>query len=208
VYPLIGQAEYGWRFLGVDIDQAALTNVERIVAANPHLAGLIEVRHQPVLDNLFVGILRRGEQFDVSLCNPPFHACAADVMMGAERKWKNLEKNKNTDKNKDKNGGKQPAPKLNFGGRSNELWYPGGERAFVERMIEQSAGIPKRCLWFTTLLSKADNLRPIEAALAKLHPCDVRIIPMSQGQKTSRLVAWTFHGKAERRQWAKQRLAN
>jgi 23S rRNA (adenine1618-N6)-methyltransferase len=28
VYPLIGHAEYGWRFLGVDIDEAALANAQ------------------------------------------------------------------------------------------------------------------------------------------------------------------------------------
>ena len=48
VYPLIGQAEYGWSFLGVDIDEAALANAQAILAKNPELDGEIELRHQPV----------------------------------------------------------------------------------------------------------------------------------------------------------------
>ncbi|MBS1191097.1 MAG: putative SAM-dependent methyltransferase [Rhodocyclaceae bacterium] len=195
VYPLVGHAEYGWRFVGVDTDPVALDNVRRIVAANPGLSRAIELRHQPVSDNVFVGVLRTGERFDLTLCNPPFHASPAEAMAAAGRKLKNL--------GKAPRGGS--APRLNFGGQSNELWYPGGERAFLERLITQSAGIPKRCLWFSTLVSKAENLRYVEVALEKLHPCATRVIPMAQGQKQSRLVAWTFTPKAERLKWRRAR---
>lgn len=191
VYPLVGRAEYGWRFVGVDTDPLALANVKRIIAANPGLTRAIEVRHQPVSDNILIGVLRTGEKFDLTLCNPPFHASPAEAMAAAQRKWKNLGKAAQG----------AAAPRLNFGGKSNELWYPGGEQAFLERLIEQSAGIRKRCLWFTSLVSKAENLRYVEAALNKLHPCATHIIPMAQGQKQSRLVAWTFISKAERLKW-------
>lgn len=197
VYPLIGHAEYGWYFVGVDIDLRALDNVKRIVAANAGLAEALALRHQPVADNVFAGILQPGERFDLTLCNPPFHASAAEAMAASQRKWKNLGR---------AHAG-NPTPRSNFGGQSNELWYPGGEWAFLERMIVQSATIGKRCLWFTSLVSKAENLRYAEAALAKLRPCDVRIIPMQQGQKQSRLVAWTFLSKAERGAWRKSRWA-
>lgn len=195
VYPLLGHAEYGWRFLGADTDPLALANGKRIIAANPGLTDVIALRHQAVADNVFNGLLRAGEKFDLTLCNPPFHASAAEAAAASQRKWKNLGKAHKGN----------PIPRSNFGGKSNELWYPGGEWSFLERMIEQSAGIAKRCLWFSSLVSKADNLRYVESALARLRPlpCDTRIIPMSQGQKQSRLVAWTFLSKAERANWRK-----
>ena len=83
----------------------------------------------------------------------------------------------------------------------------GGERAFLERMVAQSAGIPKRCLWFTSLVSKAENVAHVEAALKKVHPVETRIIPMAQGQKQSRLIAWTFCGNGEMERWRKARWA-
>jgi len=196
VYPLVGHGEYGWRFLGVDIDPAALDNARRIVTAND-LTQAIELREQPVPDNIFVGLLRSGEYFDASLCNPPFHDSPDEVLAAARRKWNQLGKGSAAK-------GAQ-GPRLNFGGVDNELWCPGGERAFLETMAAQSAGIPKRCLWFTSLVAKADNLPRIEAALAKVRPVEVRIIPMAQGQKQSRLVAWTFLSPTERARWRQRR---
>ena len=70
-------------------------------------------------------------------------------------------------------------------------------------MIEQSAAIPKRVMWFTSLVSQAENLEHIEVALKKVHVADSRIIGMGQGQKQSRLVAWTFTGNGEREKWRK-----
>ena len=197
VYPLIGHAEYGWCFLGVDIDQAALDHVQTILGKNPASTAAIELRHQPVWDNIFVGLLRSGESFDLSICNPPFHNSPDDVLAVSQRKWNNL----------GKAGAKKGAaqPRLNFGGGGTELWCNGGERAFVKNMIEQSAGIPKRVMWFTSLVSQADNLVHIEAALKKAKVVESRIIPMAQGQKQSRLVAWTFCGNGEREKWRKAR---
>lgn len=194
VYPLLGHAEYGWRFLGVDIDAAALANVARILTANPGHAQAIELRQQPEPENILTGVLRKGEFFDMTLCNPPFHASRAEAAAATERKQKNLGK-----------AGRGAAPRLNFGGQGSELWYPGGERAFIERLIEQSALVAKRCLWFSTLVSKAETLRPIEAALTRVAPCATRVIPMAQGQKQSRLVAWTFLSRAEREVWRQRR---
>jgi 23S rRNA (adenine1618-N6)-methyltransferase len=193
IYPLLGHAEYGWSFLGTDIDAAALANAASILAKNPAIASAVELRHQPVWDNIFCGLLRHGESFDLSICNPPFHNSPDEVLAVSQRKWNKL----------GKPGARKGTaqPRLNFGGGGTELWCNGGERAFVKAMIEQSAQIPKRVQWFTTLLSKADNLVHIEAALKTAHVVESRILPMAQGQKQSRVVAWTFCGKRERAQW-------
>ena len=197
VYPLIGHAEYGWSFLGVDIDEAALANAQGILTKNPELTADIELRHQTVWENIFTGLLRTGENFDLSICNPPFHNSPDEVLAVSQRKWNNL------GKPGAKKGSAQP--RLNFGGGGTELWCNGGERAFVKLMIEQSATIPKRVMWFTSLVSKAENLEHIELALKKAHVVDSRIIPMGQGQKQSRMVAWTFTGNGDREKWRKAR---
>ena len=199
VYPLIGHAEYGWRFLGVDIDEAALANARAILDKNPAAAAAVELRHQPVWDNIFVGLLRSGENFELSLCNPPFHNSPDEVLAVSQRKWHQL----------GKTGARKGAtqPRLNFGGGGTELWCNGGERAFVKRMVEQSADIPKRVMWFSSLVSKAENLQHVEAALKKARVVESRTIPMAQGQKQSRFVAWTFCGNGEREKWRKARWA-
>lgn len=195
IYPIIGHREYGWRFVGVDIDRESLSNVERIITANPGLKSALRLRHQPVHDHIFLGTLRRGEYFDLTLCNPPFHASPAEAETAAQRKWKQLGKGENSS---------QRTP-LNFGGQRFELWYPGGERAFLGRMIEQSATIAKRCLWFTSLVANERNLKPLEAQLQRYHPTDIRILPLRQGQKQSRILAWTFQSKKDRLRWTKAR---
>ncbi len=200
VYPLIGHAEYGWSFLGVDIDEAALANAKVVLAKNPELTVDIELRHQTVWDNIFTGLLRTGEVFDLSICNPPFHNSPDEVIAVSQRKWNKL------GKPGAKRGSAQP--RLNFGGGGTELWCNGGERAFVKLMIEQSCNIPKRVLWFTSLLSQGDNLPHIEAALKKAKVVESRIIPMAQGQKQSRLIAWTFCANGEREKWRRERWSS
>lgn len=182
VYPILGHAEYGWRFVGSDIDPAALQNAERLVAANHTLVGQVELRRQPERTALLRGIIRPGEHFALTLCNPPFHTSAAAAAAGTARKTRNLGT---------AHTGDQPAP-LNFGGRPAELWCPGGEVGFISRLIAESAEFRSQVRWFTTLVSSRDSLPRLRRALAAVRPTAVRTIDMAQGQKRSRLLAWTF----------------
>ena len=181
VYPILGRAEYGWRFVATDIDPIALQNATRLVAANPSLAGHVELRRQSSPTALLRGIVRPGERFDLTLCNPPFHASAAEAAAGSARKTRNLGTAR----------AGQRAP-LNFGGRPAELWCPGGEVAFVSHLIAESADFRAQVRWFTTLVSSRDSLPRLRRALAAVQPAEVRVIDMTQGQKRSRLLAWTF----------------
>ena len=223
VYPLIGHAEYGWRFVGADVDQGALANAQAILDANPDFKAAIELRRQPAPDAIFRNIIRPGERFDLTLCNPPFHASPDDAQAGTERKWRNLGREASSGKGPgqgrdgggygDKRGrgddacrgaparvapehqnpaATRHAPALNFGGRAAELWCPGGELGFITRMIAESAAFASQCRWFTTLVSKADNLPAIQRALARAGARRTVVIPMAQGQKQSRLVGWGF----------------
>ncbi|GAA3970609.1 23S rRNA (adenine(1618)-N(6))-methyltransferase RlmF [Pedobacter ginsengiterrae] len=193
IYPIIGHQEYGWNFVASDIDPLSIESVQRIVDANKPLQGAIEARLQSSKLGIFRGIVGGREQFDLTVCNPPFHSSLKEAEQGTRQKWRNL-------------GGNEKEVKhvLNFGGNKAELWCPGGERAFVEQMIIQSAQIPKQCLWFSSLVSKSANLKSIYNSLVNANAFEVRTVQMSQGQKISRFVAWTFHDEAEQAEWAKK----
>ncbi len=190
IYPLIGHAAYGWHFVGTDIDEVALGNAQHIVAAND-LNDAIELRLQPSSIDIFSGVTYADEYFAITLSNPPFHASLAEARKCAQRKWQNLGKEHN----------KHKKPVLNFGGQSMELCCEGGEEAFVTRMIEESASGGEHCLWFTTLISKSTSLPQAYSALKQAGASDSRTIEMAQGQKKSRLLAWTFMDKQQRREW-------
>lgn len=184
IYPLIGQHEYGWRFVGTDVDPVALRNAATIVRSNPALKDRIDLRPQADARRIFSGVVQSGERFAATICNPPFHTSAEAAATGTRRKLRNL--------------GGRPARelKLNFGGTSNELWCAGGELAFVRRMITESATVAEQFGWFTTLVSKSEHLPAIRDALVRVRAVEVRTIDMSQGQKKSRFVAWRFAGTA------------
>ena len=192
IYPIIGHQEYGWNFVGSEIDPLSVESAKRIIDANKPLQGAIEIRQQASKMGIFRGIVGRNERFDAVVCNPPFHSSLKEAEQGTRQKWRNL-------------GGNEKEVKhvLNFGGNKAELWCPGGERAFVEQMIIQSAQIANQCLWFTSLVSKSANLKNIYNALIKANAFEVTTVQMSQGQKTSRFVAWTFQDEAAQAEWAK-----
>lgn len=179
IYPLIGACEYGWRFVGTDIDAGALRWARRLVEANPRVAGLIQFRQQAEAGSCFAGVIRGGETFAASVCNPPFHASEAEAAAGTVRKLKGLGK-----------GG--AVITRNFGGESNELWCEGGELGFIRRMIAESEGVAGRCRWFTTLVSQSAHLPELRAELRRVAAREVRVLEMAQGRKKSRVLAWTF----------------
>lgn len=184
IYPLLAASIHGWSSVGTDIDPYVLAWARDLVAANPSVAGKIELRLQPSPQAIFDGVVRRGDAFTLSVCNPPFHSSLEEARAGTERKLRNLG-----------GGRRQKETTLNFGGVSNELWCEGGEVGFIRRMIVESARHPHLCDWFTTLVSKSASLRPLERVLAHVRPRDWRVISMAAGQKRSRILAWTFRDR-------------
>lgn len=59
-------------------------------------------------------------------------------------------------------------------------------------MIAESRGLAGRVGWFTTLVSSREHLPPLERALDISGAMDVRVLPLEQGQKKSRILAWRF----------------
>jgi 23S rRNA (adenine1618-N6)-methyltransferase len=180
IYPLIGACEYGWRFVGSEVDPVAFQCARTLVASNRAVSGLIDCRMQTLPAACFKGVVRRRELFDASMCNPPFHASAEEAAAGNARKRRNL-------------GGQGNAPAVrNFGGKPGELWCAGGELAFVRRMIEQSVEVARQIRWFTTLVAQRDHLPRLSQSLKDVGAVDVKVLEMAQGQKQSRILAWTF----------------
>ena len=193
IYPIIGNKEYGWSFIGSDTDPISIESANKIIELNPSLKGNIECRLQNNPKDFFYGIIRKDEFIDLSICNPPFHASAEEAQSATLRKLSNLNQKKVTKAN------------LNFGGQYNELCYEGGEERFVGNMIRQSKKFATSCFWFSTLISKQSNLKNVYGILKQVKAVKVETIPMGQGNKTSRIVAWTFLSKEEQTKWKNTR---
>lgn len=189
IYPIIGNYEFGWSFIGSDIDSSALKSAQQIIENNPALTPYVELREQTNSNHIFRGILQQGELIDLTLCNPPFHASAAEARQGTQRKLNNL------------TGIRNAQLKLNFGGQHNELWCAGGEQRFIRTMIQESKQFADSCFWFSTLISKKTTLDGVYQQLKEVCAIEVKTLPMQQGNKTSRIVAWTFLTPSQQQRW-------
>ncbi len=191
IYPIIGSYSYGWKFVGSDIDNESLANANKIIEGNKLLSSNVKTILQLNKNNIFQNIIKSEDRFYFTICNPPFHESAQDAVQGSKRKVKNLTKSKYKLKN----------PPLNFGGQKNELWCDGGEISFISKMIKESSEFKMNCFWFTTLVSKEKNLEEIYELLEKEKVYEFRTIDMKQGNKISRVVAWTFLTKDIQEEW-------
>ncbi|RED26206.1 23S rRNA m(6)A-1618 methyltransferase [Flavobacterium cutihirudinis] len=189
IYPILGNAIYNWSFVGTDIDKKAIENCSKIIENNPKLIDAISLQQQTESRFIFKNIIIPEDRFTFTMCNPPFHASAEEANKSASRKVSNLKEKRSTN------------PVLNFGGHNAELWCNGGEIGFVTQMIYESAKYTSQCLWFTTLVSKHENLSSIYKILKKVNAVSVKTIEMSQGQKNSRIVAWSFLSEVQQKSW-------
>jgi len=183
IYPIIGSQSYRWDFVASDIDPKSIENAKKIVGANKNLKNKITLKLQKNRSNIFEGIIEEGDRFDLTMCNPPFHASLEEAINANKKKVDNLSK-----------GNSKVKKGLNFGGQKAELWCPGGERLFLKKMVKESLKFSTQVTWFTSLVSNKDNIRPTKKLLEKLEAKDIKILEMSQGQKVSRVLAWTFKG--------------
>ncbi|MBL4861757.1 MAG: 23S rRNA (adenine(1618)-N(6))-methyltransferase RlmF [Crocinitomicaceae bacterium] len=193
IYPIIGVTEYHWKFIGSDINAKSIASAQNIVNSNSSLKDKIECRLQKNPKDVFHGIIAKEDKIDITICNPPFHSSIEDAQKGTRRKIKNL------------SGTKVKTPELNLAGISNELICDGGESQFLQNMIRESKENSKNCYWFSTLVSKQSNLKRIYKILEKIEANQIKTIPMGTGNKSSRIVAWTFLSREEQKEWRETR---
>lgn len=176
IYPILATSIYGWKMLGSDIEEFSVEIAKKNIDQNPAIADKIRIVHQKDRGSIFKGIISEDKKFTFSMCNPPFHASEKEANKAAYRKIKNLGTSNS---------------ELNFGGQANELWCNGGEALFIKRMIKESIFYQDRVTWFTSLVSKKDNLPRIYKQLKKTG-ARFKTIEMDQGNKKSRFIAWKF----------------
>ncbi|WP_081988292.1 23S rRNA (adenine(1618)-N(6))-methyltransferase RlmF [Psychroserpens jangbogonensis] len=187
IYPLLGQAEYGWNFIASEIDTQAMKSAEKIINKNK-LSNSVTLRYQDNEQNILTGILKSQDKVSAAMCNPPFYKDEEEANEKTLLKQKGL--GKQTDK-----------VVRNFSGTAKELWYPGGEKAFVHNYLYQSSLLKTNCFWYTCLVSKTQHVLSMESSLKKLGATDFKILQISLGNKISRVVAWTFLTEEQQKDW-------
>lgn len=187
IYPLLGYSEFGWTFVASEVDKKALANAKQIIRNN-RLEASIELRLQSKSEAILEGVLLPNERLTATICNPPFFKNEKEAIESTQQKLKGL-------------GKETKIFQRNFSGTSNELWYPGGEKAFLHNYLFQSSKLKEHCFWYTSLVSKKEHIKSMETSLRKLNATEFKVIEFSLGHKKSRVVAWSFLSKEEQKQW-------
>ncbi len=185
IYPILGNKVYNWHFLGTDIDEKSLNCAENIVKKNG-LEAFIKLKKQPDSTQILKGIFEDNSKFSAAMCNPPFYSSQEEAMQSNARKLEALG---------------NAAKTRNFSGKQQELWYKGGEKAFIHTYLYESSMFKTQCFWYTTLVSKKENAESMIPSLKKLGATEIKTIPMHQGNKVTRVVAWTFLTMEEQKEW-------
>ncbi|WP_051437478.1 23S rRNA (adenine(1618)-N(6))-methyltransferase RlmF [Olleya marilimosa] len=189
IYPLLGNAEYNWSFIGVDSNDDALKEAQNIIDKN-NLKDQIKLKKQNDNAHVLSGVLSETDKVTVTMCNPPFFKNEEDALKATTSKLKGLGK---------------PTDQMvrNFAGQAHELWYKGGEKAFLHNYLYESSLLKTQSYWYTSLVSNKDNVKTINQSLKKLGATAVLTIGMNIGNKKSRIVAWTFLDEQQKEDWNK-----
>ncbi|PJF19138.1 hypothetical protein PSACC_01052 [Paramicrosporidium saccamoebae] len=166
-----------WTFIATEIDPASYESAHGNVATN----GLndqiqlfqIESQNAPLLS--FV----KETGCTAIVCNPPFYSSTKDI---CSRKAE-----------------KRSKSRTNLEYSASESIYPGGEVAFISRIIEESEQLREKITWYTSLVGLKDSIRPLQEKLELLVPRPtIKVMPSQIGKTKRWVLAWTFHNLRKR----------
>lgn len=121
-----------------------------------------------------ISILTRIYSLDFTVCNPPFYSSSADLMASASAK--------------------SHPPYSACTGAAVEMVTPGGEVAFVTRMIKDSLVLKTKCQWYTSMLGKLSSVQSLLQVLQESQVKNWAVKEFIHGSKTRRwAIAWSFH---------------
>lgn len=120
---------------------------------------------------VLLGVIRKGEQFDFCMCNPPFFESMEEA--GAN-------------------------PRTACGGTLEEMVCPGGEQAFIKRIINDSVHLKEQIRWYTTMVGRKINLKDLTTILRKVGVTIVQTTEFVQGRTSRWGLAWSFVSPSRR----------
>ncbi|TYH37389.1 hypothetical protein ES332_D12G036900v1 [Gossypium tomentosum] len=204
IYPLLGASLFGWSFVASDMTDVAIEWTERNVKNNPNISELIEIRKVKCSQNtlspeglsgessyseereglpsssldisasedksyygpaILVDVVRDGETFDFCMCNPPFFESFEEAGLN---------------------------PKTSCGGTYEEMVCPGGEKAFITRIIEDSVVLKQSFRWYTSMVGRKVNLKFLVSKLREVGVTVVKTTEFVQGKTFRWGLAWSF----------------
>ncbi|XP_028415215.1 RNA N6-adenosine-methyltransferase mettl16-like [Dendronephthya gigantea] len=187
VYPLLGAKINNWKFCATEVDEISYRFAIENVKKN-HFEETIRV-HLATPDVILVDLLKEGEQYDFTMCNPPFFADKSETV-GSSRT------------------GDRPRPSSVCTGSESETVTSGGEVAFVGRMIEDSLRLGSRVKWFTSMLGKKSSLASVLTKLRQNKISNIITTEFCQGKTMRWGVAWTFLSDVPTQDTPKKRRKN
>ncbi|KAL9604158.1 MAG: hypothetical protein Q9219_000746 [cf. Caloplaca sp. 3 TL-2023] len=113
------------------------------------------------------------ESISFTLTNPPFYPSTSSLLLSAQQKSR--------------------PPYSACTGAPVEMVTPGGETAFVSRIIAESAVLKARCQWYTTLLGKLSSVGTVVEELRAKGVANWAVKEFVQGGRTRRWgVGWSW----------------
>ena len=171
-------------------DNQSIEDILKEFVDKNNLQDKIKLKKQQDDAHILNGVLSETDKITVAMCNPPFFKNEADALKATTSKLKGLGK---------------PTDQMvrNFAGQAHELWYTGGEKAFLHNYLYESSLLKTQSFWYTSLVSNKDNVKTMHQSLKKLGATQVLTIALNIGNKKSRVVAWTFLTEEQKQDWNK-----
>ncbi|MCJ1249465.1 hypothetical protein MMC30_006689 [Trapelia coarctata] len=173
IYPLLGCIQRPkWRFAVTDIDEKNLEYAKRNIIANGLKNRIRPLKTEP--NGPLIPLDAFGlDSIDFTICNPPFYASPSELLASAAAKSR--------------------PPHSACTGADIEMVTPGGEIAFVTRMIDESCRLKERVQWYTSMLGKYSSVSSIIEKLKAKGIGNWAVKEFVQGGKTRRWgVAWSW----------------
>ena len=168
IYPLLGASRFGWRFVGSDVSDEALTCARENLERNAHLNALVEIRDardDQGRRRVLRGVVREGETFTFCMCNPPFFNSMDESGLN---------------------------PNTMCGGTETEMVYPGGEEAFIKEMFRDSLEMKDSIHWFTTMCGKKKTMTKLRTLFHATRVPAIRTTELTHGKTSRWCIAWSF----------------
>ncbi|KAI6035112.1 S-adenosyl-L-methionine dependent methyltransferase [Pisolithus orientalis] len=168
VYPLLAcRLEPTWQFVATDVDKDSLTSAREndrviITETSPSKPLLFPLEKDTTVN----------ARYEFTMCNPPFYSSTEEMAQSAETK--------------------EFGPNAVCTGAEVEMITPGGEVAFVSRIIMESLRHKARCRWYTSMLGKMISLHEIVSLLRNNLVDNYAITEFVQGQTRRWAIAWSF----------------